>query len=157
MLNISCTISLADILAHLQKKTVRMCYICYTVAYIMGDTLDNIAACQEFIQSNNAEEIPSRHYAFLESKGLDHDLSTQIVGQLNQLIHDVRINGVSHWMEPTWFRDELLEKFQSRSLEEVAMAHPAIYPYNIWGRETRINMLTQILEKKPDAVFEINL
>lgn len=153
MTPVSVTIRAADIIPHLRNKTLRMCYLCYNMAFMMQAELEATPEYKKFKQDILGEYmVPSRHYAFLEAMGMDYEMSRQVVGQVNAYVKILHPE-FNHYNDVI-LTDEMLNLFQSRPMESIQSQE---YAYNVWGRECRINLLENIVLLNPDAVFEINL
>jgi hypothetical protein len=153
MTPVSVTIRAADIIPHLKNETLRMCYLCYNMAFMMQAELEATPEYKTFQKDMlRGSTVPSRHYAFLESQGMDYEMSRQVVGQVNAYVKILHPE-FKHYNDVI-LTDELLNLFQSRPMESIQSQE---YVYTVWGRECRINLLECIVLLNPDAVFEINL
>jgi glutamine synthetase len=151
--NVKAVVAISDLLQYLRDMKCATYYLCYNIAQMLGDQIEFHPKFKEYYDLGN---VVHPHYGFLEYNDQDNDLSLQVVGQINQFIREID-SSIS--LNSNYFDDETLNQFQDDATRELARSDPygTNGYYRIWGRNTRMNILSQILELHPDAVIEIDL
>lgn len=156
---VEATIRIADLLQYLREKRNETYYLCYNIAQMIGDKIEKDPGFKEYqiaIEAYHGTTPSHIHYGFLEFNDEDHELSLQVVGQINSFLYRI---GQGIDLNATYFSDDCLNRFQSDSVKGLSRTDPYGIDgfYRVWGRDTRMNILQQILELDQDAVIRINL
>ena len=138
-------IRVADILTIFEKCEDNF-YICYVVANLLKEQIENLPGFQKFKETyynDERDEEFGMHYGFLVNFGLGM-ICENVVEYFN-------IHIEKHFPDATVFSTvfciDTLMKYQSN--DKISFIE--------WNRITRIKMMERILADDPEAVISINL